>query len=154
MPLALRPLANNDFAVIDDGHPVGRIRLASERSDAVWMWNITIPLPGGNAETGSDHHVSHLRRALPRRPARRSQFFCECGPCHVSAGVAEASARRYRGQWLRVMAVRAGPGVTRRPSLAAILSRKRAAPRTKPPLVAARMSLTTSASSASRNSAR
>ena len=27
--LALRPIGSNDYAVIEDGHPVGRIRLAA-----------------------------------------------------------------------------------------------------------------------------
>ena len=44
--LALRSIGSNDFAVIDDGYPVGRIRLAAERGGQTWMWNCTIPVPG------------------------------------------------------------------------------------------------------------
>lgn len=45
--LALRPIGKNDFAVIDDGNTVGRIHHAAERTNDVWMWNVTIPIPGG-----------------------------------------------------------------------------------------------------------
>jgi len=41
--LALRSIGSNDYAVIDDGYPVGRIRLAAERGGQTWMWNCTIP---------------------------------------------------------------------------------------------------------------
>ena len=34
---ALRSIGSNDFAVIDDGYPVGRIRLAAERGGQTWM---------------------------------------------------------------------------------------------------------------------
>ena len=34
--LALRSIGSNDFAVIDDGDRVGRIRLAAERRGEVW----------------------------------------------------------------------------------------------------------------------
>ena len=44
--LALRPIGKNDFAVIDEGNAVGRIRHAAERTNDVWMWNVTIPIPG------------------------------------------------------------------------------------------------------------
>jgi len=50
--LALRSIGTNDYAVIDDGNPVGRIRLAAERQGEVWMWNCTLRVPGvpnGNA---------------------------------------------------------------------------------------------------------
>lgn len=41
--LALCTIGKSDYAVIDDGNPVGRIRLASERQ---WeMWNCTLPVP-------------------------------------------------------------------------------------------------------------
>lgn len=50
--LALRSIGSNDFAVIEDGHSVGRIRLARGRHREVWMWNCTVPhlrFPSGNA---------------------------------------------------------------------------------------------------------
>ena len=46
--LALRTIGIKDYAVIDEGHPVGRIRLAAERHGEVWMWNCTVLLPGGS----------------------------------------------------------------------------------------------------------
>lgn len=56
MPLSLRQLAENDFAVIDAGDEVGRIRLAAERASKTWLWNITIPTPlrGRTHGTGAD----------------------------------------------------------------------------------------------------
>jgi hypothetical protein len=36
---------------LDDGHPVGRIRYAAERTNEIWMWNVTIPEPGGGHGT-------------------------------------------------------------------------------------------------------
>jgi hypothetical protein len=36
----------NDFAVLDDGNPVGCIRHAAERANDVWLWNVTIPDSG------------------------------------------------------------------------------------------------------------
>jgi hypothetical protein len=45
--LALRSIGSNDYAVIDDGDRVGRIRLAAERRGEVWMWNIGLNIPGG-----------------------------------------------------------------------------------------------------------
>ena len=44
--LALRSIGSNDYAVIDDGDRVGRIRLAAERRGELWMW-IGLNIPGG-----------------------------------------------------------------------------------------------------------
>jgi hypothetical protein len=40
--LALRPVGPNDYAVINDGNVVGRIRHAAERTNDVWMWRVTV----------------------------------------------------------------------------------------------------------------
>jgi hypothetical protein len=40
--------------VIDDGHVVGRIRHAAERTNDVWMWHVTVLIPSppyGSART-------------------------------------------------------------------------------------------------------
>ena len=42
--LALRSIGRNDYAVIDDGHPVG---MRPSAPNEIWMWNVTIPEPGG-----------------------------------------------------------------------------------------------------------
>ena len=39
----------NDFAVLDDGNTVGCTRHTAERANDVWLWNVTIPDPGGFA---------------------------------------------------------------------------------------------------------
>jgi hypothetical protein len=66
MPLALRPIGSNDFAVIDDGNPVGRIRYAAERTNNVWMWNVTLNIPGGvpsGTSAGLDRAKADFRTA-------------------------------------------------------------------------------------------
>jgi hypothetical protein len=49
--LALRLIAPHDYTALDDGQPIGRIRLARERSPSIWLW--TDP-PFGDAETIDD----------------------------------------------------------------------------------------------------
>jgi hypothetical protein len=44
--LSLRLTAPNDCAVHEDGQLIGRIRLARERSPAIWLWNVTVTIPG------------------------------------------------------------------------------------------------------------
>ena len=50
-------IAPNDYIVIDDGQRIGRIRLARERSPSIWLWNVTVSIPGppfGDAKTIDD----------------------------------------------------------------------------------------------------
>jgi hypothetical protein len=44
--LALRLIAPNDYSVLEDGQVIGRIRLARDRSPAIWLWNVTVTIPG------------------------------------------------------------------------------------------------------------
>ena len=44
--LALRLTAPNDYTVLEDGQPIGRIRLARERSPPIWLWHVTVTIPG------------------------------------------------------------------------------------------------------------
>ncbi|WP_453942764.1 hypothetical protein [Bradyrhizobium ottawaense] len=39
-------IAVNDYSVLEDGQPIGRIRFAKERSPGIWLWNVTVPIPG------------------------------------------------------------------------------------------------------------
>ena len=51
---SLRLTAPNDYTVLDDGQPIGRIRYARERSPSIWLWHVTVTLPGppfGDAKT-------------------------------------------------------------------------------------------------------
>jgi hypothetical protein len=45
--LKLRSLGINDYSVLEGRQRIGRIRLADERIPPVWLWAITIHLPGG-----------------------------------------------------------------------------------------------------------
>ncbi len=42
----LRLIDPNDYAVLEDGQHIGRIRLARERSPAGWLWSVTVLIPG------------------------------------------------------------------------------------------------------------
>jgi hypothetical protein len=54
MSLALRPIGQNDYSVIEDGERIGRIRFASERSPGVWLWNVIVHIPGPPIGTAPD----------------------------------------------------------------------------------------------------
>ena len=45
--LKLRLIGIRDHAVLEDGQRIGRIRFASERMPSVWLWNVTVHIPGG-----------------------------------------------------------------------------------------------------------
>ena len=55
--LKLRSLGINDYAVLDGRQRIGRIRFADERIPPVWLWAVTIHLPGG-LPTGSAQDFS------------------------------------------------------------------------------------------------
>jgi hypothetical protein len=45
--LKLRLIGIRDYSVLEGEQRIGRIRLASERMPSVWLWNVSIHLPGG-----------------------------------------------------------------------------------------------------------
>ena len=52
--LTLRLIDPNDYTVHEDGQYIGRIRFASERTPGIWLWNVTVTIPGapyGSAKT-------------------------------------------------------------------------------------------------------
>lgn len=49
--LILRPIAPNEYAVIEDGNPVGRIMRAGEPRAEVWLWNCSLPGHGVSSGT-------------------------------------------------------------------------------------------------------
>jgi hypothetical protein len=68
--LALRLTAPNDYTVLEDGQPIGRIRLARERSPPIWLWTVTVTIPGppfGDATIASESPD----RACPETVHRR-----------------------------------------------------------------------------------
>ncbi len=58
--LALRLIDPNDYTVHDDGQLIGRIRLARERTPPIWLWTVTVTIPGppfGSAESIDDAKI-------------------------------------------------------------------------------------------------
>jgi hypothetical protein len=45
--LKLRTIGLSDYSVLEGGQRIGRIRLATERMPCVWLWNVSVHLPGG-----------------------------------------------------------------------------------------------------------
>ena len=44
--LKLRSIDLSDYAVLEGRQRIGRIRLATEHMPCVWLWSITVHLPG------------------------------------------------------------------------------------------------------------
>ena len=44
--LKLRSIGINDYRVLEARQRIGRIRFVIERMPGVWLWNVTVPLPG------------------------------------------------------------------------------------------------------------
>ena len=45
--LKLRSIDIRDYRVLEGRQPIGRIGFASERTPGIWLWSVTINLPGG-----------------------------------------------------------------------------------------------------------
>jgi hypothetical protein len=45
--LKLRSIGLGDYAVLESGQRIGRIRLATEHMPCVWLWNVNVHLTGG-----------------------------------------------------------------------------------------------------------
>jgi len=82
MRLALRPVAPNDYIVLEDRQPIGRIRLARERTPPICVWHVTVTIPGppfGLSAGACGCSICHcpIRAALMPRPRRIfSSTFC------------------------------------------------------------------------------
>ena len=52
--LKLRSIGINDYAVLEAGRRIGRIRFVIKRLPGVWLWNVAVPLssvlPMGSSE--------------------------------------------------------------------------------------------------------
>ena len=44
--LKLRSIGLSDYSVLEGRQRIGRIRFVIERMPGVWLWNVTVPLPG------------------------------------------------------------------------------------------------------------
>jgi hypothetical protein len=45
--LKLRTIGLSDYSVLEGRQRIGRIRLATERMPCVWLWSVSVDLPGG-----------------------------------------------------------------------------------------------------------
>jgi hypothetical protein len=45
--LKLRSIGPTEYRVLEGRQSIGRIRYAIERTPGIWLWNVTINLPGG-----------------------------------------------------------------------------------------------------------
>ena len=92
--LKLRSLGLDDFSVLEGRQRIGRIRLATERMPCLWLWSVTIHLPGGlpmgsagflhgqSGVSGSlessegQNHAGATRGGLPGRKHSRRRLTC------------------------------------------------------------------------------
>ncbi len=44
--LTMRLIEPNDYTVHEDRQNIGRIRLARERTPSIWLWIVTVTIPG------------------------------------------------------------------------------------------------------------
>ena len=45
--LKLRTIGLSDYSVLERGQRIGRIRFAAERNPGIWLWSVSVHLPGG-----------------------------------------------------------------------------------------------------------
>ena len=45
--LKLRSIGLSNYSVLEGRQRIGRIRLATERMPCLWLWSVTVHLPGG-----------------------------------------------------------------------------------------------------------
>jgi hypothetical protein len=91
--LTAHPIGRDDFSVLDDGHAVGRIRLAAERTPAAWIWNVNIPVPIPAWCNGS---APDRKTAMARFREAWTRFKLSIGPEAYAAAIAEAAAASAR----------------------------------------------------------
>jgi hypothetical protein len=97
--LALRLIAPNDYIVLEDRQPIGRIRLARERTPPIWLWTVTVTIPG--PPFGTPRHASRQRgwrsrtRSEPRHWRRLMlRWSTPTGPSGIGGDVTELPRRR------------------------------------------------------------
>ena len=56
--LKLRSIGLSDYSVLEGRQRIGRIRLATERIPGVWLWSVTVHLPGGGSSNAVDQAIS------------------------------------------------------------------------------------------------
>jgi hypothetical protein len=57
--------APDDYTVLEDGTPIGRIHRSTERSGEIWTWSVTVSVPG--AANGSAGSLERAKSEFGRR---------------------------------------------------------------------------------------
>ena len=72
--LKLRTIGIRDYQVLEDRQRIGRIRFSYERLPGVWLWSVSVHLPGGLPPMGSAPDIntakSEFREAWKALKAR------------------------------------------------------------------------------------
>ena len=80
IPSPLGPCGAEGYGRLEFGQPIGRIRLARERSPPIWLWHVTVTIPGppfGDATIASESPD----RACPETVHRRQHHHQQEGRC-------------------------------------------------------------------------
>jgi hypothetical protein len=62
MSLTRRRLDDDDYSILEDGQPIGRIRHARDRTPPLWLWTVTVTIPG--PPFGSADSIDAAKRAF------------------------------------------------------------------------------------------
>ena len=94
--LTKRRIGARDYSIHEDGQPVGRIRYASERTPGVWLWSVTVALPG--APFGSARSYDDARAAFK---SAWEAFAAEQGREKLAKAYAEMAHANRPGRYQR-----------------------------------------------------
>ena len=61
--LTMRMIGQNDYSVRENAQPIGRIHFASERTPGIWLWNVTVNIPGPRSALTLDEAKAAFRTA-------------------------------------------------------------------------------------------
>lgn len=94
--LTLHIIGPNDYAVRENRRSIGCIRLAEERNPSIWLWNVTVTLPGPPFGDAKD-----LAEAKARFKAAWEAFKAKHGPDKLAEVYAEMDHANRPGRYER-----------------------------------------------------
>jgi hypothetical protein len=86
--LTMRTIGRHDYRIREDGQPIGRIRYARERTPGIWLWNVTVNIPGPPIGTASS-----LDEAKVQFKVAWEAFKAKHGPDELAKAYAEMNKR-------------------------------------------------------------